>query len=120
MIIYSSKVHMLTLSLASPVHYLTLEVQKVTSQITLRMAVVIASVALILTSGITLAALAAGVPSCAVGESLLVYPHYNQKGVAQNFSYRCGQPHATCGLRPIPLKNAPTYDCSPFMLPRGE
>lgn len=116
---HPSTVHMLTLAFPSPVQHLIDEAHKAASHVTWKMAVAAASVTLLLASGFVIAAYASAVPSCATGESLLVYPKYDRKGIAQHFAYRCGQPHASCGQREKPLGNAPTFDCSPFMLPKG-
>ncbi len=55
---------------------------------------------------------------CGEGENLLVYPMYGKKGDVVDQMYRCGIPHKTCALRTAPLAG-PTYDCSPFMAPKG-
>lgn len=111
---------MLTLSHPFPiVESIAAEWKKLSARLTPRMMLAGAAVFAILGGAIGMAAFASAVPSCAAGESLLVYSRYDRKGIAIDQQYRCAQPHQTCGLRSVPLGNAPTYDCSAFVLPKG-
>jgi len=55
-------------------------------------------------------------PSCATGQNLLVYPLYDRKGIVVDTRALCGIPHRGCTQR---LGEVTTYDCSPFMAPKG-
>lgn len=110
---------MLTISHPFAFDYLVSETKKITSHVTPRMMIASAAVFTILVCGLGMAALASAAPSCAVGQSLLVYSKYNRKGIETDHQFRCGLPHQTCALRSVPLGSGQTYDCSAFVLPKG-
>lgn len=51
---------------------------------------------------------------CAGSEHLLVYPVYDKKGIVVDTVSRCGTVHRGCTLN-----ESHSYDCSPFMAPKG-
>lgn len=110
---------MLTLSHPLPLDHIAAEARKVLSRLTPKMMLAGAAVFAVVGGGIGMAAFASAVPSCAEGQSLLVYSRYDRKGIVTDQQYRCSEPHQTCSIRDIPLGNAPTYDCSAFVLPKG-
>lgn len=95
------------------------EARRLSSHVTLKVQALLAGLFAILAAGVAMAAFASAVPACASGENLLVYSRYDSKGLVTRHAYRCGQPHRTCSARDVPLGNAPTYDCSAFVLPKG-
>jgi|GEM_PF-5507771 len=62
-------------------------------------------------------AVSGGLP-CARNDSMLVYPVYAKNGVIIGEESRCGIPHRMCVSRGTDHL-IPTYDCSPFMAPKG-
>jgi hypothetical protein len=54
-------------------------------------------------------------PNCHVESAVLAYPRYTNKGLIDDYLYRCGKPDGSCRLRTYTAKG-PVYDCSPFAL----
>lgn len=109
--------------LTLPYHHLLLQhavsgIRRIPARLTFKMQVLLTALLAVIASGVALAAFASAVPACAAGENLLVYSRYDSKGLVTGHAYRCGQPHRTCSARDVPLGNAPTYDCSAFVLPK--
>lgn len=106
---------MLQLTFPTYIHDFIFEARKTVSQATPRMMIVAAGILSVFALAITASVLYAHAPSCAAGESLLVYSRYDKKGIANGHAYRCGQPHPTCVAR----SGGEAYDCSPFMAPKN-
>ena len=86
--------------------------------VTLRTLLIIAGFVAILSLGLVAARVAASSVSCAAGESQLVYPVYDRKGIAIHSVTKCGAAHRGCTLR-AGTDASPVFDCSPFMAPKG-
>lgn len=68
----------------------------------------------ILSAGLVVSRMSAAVAVCGAGESTLVYPDYNSRGVIMGENRICGDPHRSCVER---AGEKGVFDCSPFMRP---
>jgi hypothetical protein len=82
--------------------------------VTMRMLLALAGLIAMLSLGFAAQRLSAKALGCMAGQSALMYPMYDKKGIVVSEVVRCGMPHRGCNQM-----DDGRHHCSPFMAPKG-